>query len=376
MAIKILIAPNSFKECADSTTVSEYLAEDLGKISDSSLVLKPVSDGGDGFLKVCKKNFSLNFINYRISSPFDNSKINCEAGYDDKNKILYIESANALGLKIIPIVKRNPLKLGSKGMGELINKILKDHKNGKRNIKKLVIGIGGTGINDLGLGLFTKFGLKIFDHYGKELAVIPSNFTKAKKLSWSKIILPFDIEIITDVDNKLLGNNGATHVFGKQKGLTTKGIEIVERGFDNIVNLLKDNKIIKSSKNLSGAGGGLAAGLQIFFDAKLIQSKEFILNQLGIKKIKNIDFVITGEGSFDKQSLMDKAAGNLVKYFSAKNIPVLILCGIYDKQIAKLLPKTVEFIELKKYFGSEKESIKHFRQGILLASNKIQSKFG
>ncbi|MCL5030954.1 MAG: glycerate kinase, partial [Bacteroidetes bacterium] len=333
--MKVLIAPNSFKECADSTAVSEYLAEDLGKLGISNLVLKPVSDGGDGFLKVCEKNFSLDIINYRITSPFDNSKINCEAGYDNKNKILYIESANVLGLKIIPLVKRNPLKLSSKGMGELISKILKDHKNGKRNIEKLVIGIGGTGINDLGLGLFTKFGLKIFDNYGKELEVIPSNFTKAKKLSWSKIILPFDIEIIIDVDNDLLGKNGATYVFGKQKGLTTKGIEIVEKGFDNIINILKNNKIIESSKNLSGAGGGLAAGLQVFFGAKLIQSKQFILNELGIKKIKNIGLVITGEGAFDKQSLMDKATGSLVKYFSSKNIPVLICCGIYDKQIAK-----------------------------------------
>ncbi len=373
MKFKILIAPNSFKECADSITVSEYLSNDLNKLADN-IISRPVSDGGDGFLKVCEKNFSLKPIKYQISSPYNDSKLNCRAGYDEKKKFIYIESANILGVKIIPVSKRNPLKLSSKGMGELISKILKDHQIGKRKIKKLIIGIGGTGINDLGLGLFSKFGLKLFDHNEKEIDIIPSNFIKVKKIVWQKIVLPFKIEIIIDVYNELLGKQGATKIFGKQKGLTSEGIYIVEKGFQNIISILKANGILNQTKRLSGAGGGLAAGLQIFFNSNIVHSKDFILKDLGISKIKNIGLVITGEGSFDKQSLMEKATGNLVKYFSKINVPVIVCCGIFDKHLNKLLPKSVKVIELRKYFQSENESINNFRKGILLASKEIQSK--
>ncbi len=259
-------------------------------------------------------------------------------------------------------------------MGELISKIQKDHQIGKRKIKKLVIGIGGTGINDLGLGLFSKFGLKILDRHGKELDIIPSNFFKVEKIVWEKVILPFNIEIITDVNNELLGKKGATKVFGKQKGLTPEGIKIVEKGFQKIIRTLKADGVPNPTKQLSGAGGGLAAGLQIFFNSKIVQSKDFILKDLGISKIKNIGLVITGEGSFDKQSLMEKATGNLVKYFSKINVPVIVCCGIFDKHLNKLLPKSVKVIELRKYFQSENESINNFRKGILLASKEIQSK--
>ncbi len=374
MKKKILIAPNSFKECSDSVTVSEYLLEELYDRNDFNLILKPVSDGGDGFLRVCQKNFNLEIISYKVSSPYDESKINCEIGYDKTNKILYIESANVLGLKIIPLSKRNPLKLSSKGMGELLIKILKDHNNGMRKVKKIIIGIGGTGTNDLGLGLFSKFNLKILDAPGNSLEIVPSNFVNARKLFWSKVILPFKIEIITDVDNKLLGENGATSIFGRQKGLSLKQILFVEKGFQNIVNLIKNNKLIDLPNKLSGAGGGLAAGLQIFFNAKVISSKKFIMNELKIKKIKNVNYVITGEGAFDKQSLMEKATGSLVQHFIKMNIPVIICCGVYDRQVAKIFRNSIEFIELQKFFRNKFESIKYFRRGIKLASDEIKRK--
>lgn len=374
MAAKILIAPNSFKECADSVLVSEYLANELKGLKDSELILKPISDGGDGFLKVCEKNFNLEILEYQISTPFDLTKFICEVGYDREREIIFVESANVLGLKIIPAAKRNPLLLSSKGMGDLIAKLLADHKKGELKIKKIIIGVGGTGINDLGLGIFSKFGLKIFDRYGEELEIIPQNYINAKHLTWSKTTLPFQVETIIDVINPLLGAKGASRVFGKQKGLNKIGIEIMEKGFKNIINLLNNSKLFKSVDDLSGAGGGLAAGLQIFFDSRIIQSKKFILDDLCIKKLDSVGLVITGEGAFDKQSLMAKATGSLIEHFSKKNIHVIICCGIFDKKLKKQLPKTVEIIELNKYFHNENESIKNFRKGIKFASKEIKNK--
>ncbi len=372
--MKILIAPNSFKECADSVTISKLIAKEFKVPGDFNLVIKPVSDGGDGFLSVCKENFNLDILSYKISTPFDDSKFNCEVGYDSLKEIVYIESANVLGLKVIPKEKRNPLFLNSKGMGDLIKQIIADYQRGKLKIKKLIIGVGGTGINDLGFGLFAEFGLTVHDQTSRLLEMIPLNFANAKTINWSKYELPFKLEVIVDVDNELLGKNGATRVFGKQKGLDTEGIKIVEKGFSKIINSLKNKRLSYPLKNLSGAGGGLAAGLQIFFNAKVIKSSSFILDALEIRKVKDVDLVITGEGAFDEQSFMEKATGSLIKYFTQKGTKVIVCCGIFDKKLKKVLPNCVEIIELSRYFKSVEESIRNFRKGIRLASKEIKNK--
>ncbi len=133
--INILVAPNSFKECADSLTIAELFISNLSRSIELSfpqnrgckefnLISKPVSDGGDGFLRVCQKNFGLEIIYYNIPAPYRNKYIKCPVGYNKVNKILYIESAKVLGLNLIPVSKRHPLILSSRGLGVLINKII------------------------------------------------------------------------------------------------------------------------------------------------------------------------------------------------------------------------------------------------------------
>jgi glycerate kinase len=370
MRKKILITPNSFKECADSVQVSEYLAEYLAH-HNLNLILKPISDGGDGFLNVCKMHYNLEILRYRISTPYDESKFICEVGYNKPNETIYIESANALGLKIIPLRKRHPAVLSSKGMGDLLAGIIKDVQKQKIRVKKLIIGIGGTGTNDLGLGMCARFGLKLFDASGKELNIIPKNFRFVSRIVWSKFKLPFSIEVVLDVINPLLGKSGATYVFGVQKGLTRREITEIENGFINIVNLLKNNKILNTPEELPGAGGGLASGLKIFLNSKMKQSKYFVLYELKIGRVKRIHSIILTEGAFDKQSLMGKATGCLMEHFARLNTNIILCSGRVESSIKKYIPKNVRIIELRKYFRTEKESIKNFRKGIKFASEEI-----
>ena len=128
MKKKILIAANSFKECADSVTATKYFKDELEKNSGLQLVLKPISDGGDGFLNVCREYRKLEILKYRVSTPFNDSKLTVKVGYDRLNKVIYVESAAILGLKIIPKAKRHPVSLSSKGMGDLLNTIIKNIK--------------------------------------------------------------------------------------------------------------------------------------------------------------------------------------------------------------------------------------------------------
>ncbi|HED38340.1 MAG TPA: hypothetical protein ENI76_08875, partial [Ignavibacteria bacterium] len=142
---KILLAPNSFKECASSTKVADLFEKFLNTNNNYEIFKYPISDGGDGLLNVLNYNNKLIDITYSITTPYDGSKFDCTVGYDERNKIIYIESAKALGLQMIPKEKRHPLNLSSKGLGELLEQVGKSVFNREIDVNKVVIGVGGTG---------------------------------------------------------------------------------------------------------------------------------------------------------------------------------------------------------------------------------------
>ncbi len=375
MIKKILIAPNSFKEVADSDKVAELIMKYLEKFTTAEFELSPISDGGDGFLNVCKSLFNLEMINYEITTPYDESTFTCEVGYDKKNKRIIIESARVLGLRVIPKEKRHPLNLSSKGLGDLLLKINNDIKQNKFLVDEIIVGIGGTGTNDLGLGACSRFGMVLYDIYGRKDMVIPEYYYRIKDIKWSKPKLPFRIKVVNDVNNPLLGNSGATRTFGSQKGADKGELRVIELGFNKIVNILKNNKLDKSFNDLSGAGGGLAAGLYLFFDAEMISAKEFIGNILGLSnKIKKCDIVISGEGSFDEQTINGKGAGIILDLATERGKKVILCCGKVKDNVKNKLKENVEVIELVSFFSSTGESINNFEKGIELACREIASK--
>ena len=370
--MKILIAPNSFKECADATQIAELLIASFSKRKDYRLFSKPISDGGDGFVKVAEKNFPLVKIKYQLPNYSGKKKIICETGYYQKEKKLFIESANITGLNQIPLKHRHPLLLNSSAMGILIKKVLRDIAMGKLEIEKFIIGIGGTGTNDFGFGMLSELGLKLIDIKGNVLNPIPVNFRLVNDIIWNNPSLPFNIDLIADVNNPLLGKNGASFVYGRQKGLTFPERKIADSGFANILKIAKEKKIIHNVKLLSGAGGGLAAGFQLFLNADIIPSNRFIFNNLGINRKINYDAVITAEGSFDEQSFMNKGTGLIIKKFGSLKTKVFLVCGILDKRVLKKLPDNVCPVELSSYFKTQKESVKKYKKGIELACQQIE----
>jgi glycerate 2-kinase len=366
----ILVAPNSFKECADAVRVVELFKKYLDK-SIFNVIQKPISDGGDGFLNVCKQYFKLETLTYSVSTPYDESRMDCNIGVDRINKTIYIESANILGLKRIPKDKRHPLTLSSKGLGDLFNLIIKDIIDLKISVDKVIIGIGGTGTMDMGLGVCSLFGLKLFDSYKNELPVVPENFVRIAEYLWQDVKLPFSIETIIDVNNPLLGKDGGAKVFGSQKGATKGEIKVIELGWNKLLNLFIKNGLIDLSDGLSGAGGGLEAGLEIFFDSTAIHANEFITGSLSSEIINKIDMVVTGEGAFDNQSLMGKGAGIVVSMFQDQNIPIVLCCGRIDESVTDELSMNVFPIELGRFYNSTEESIRNFEESIKLACNEI-----
>ena len=370
--MKFLLVSNTFKEVADSVEASKIFSKYFKLNNISNIIEKPISDGGDAFLNICRNNFNLKTLTYKISKSYNEELMQVAVAYDEKNHIIYIESAEVLGLKVIPIEKRKPSVINSKGLGDLLNIFKNEVENEKLRIEKIYIGIGGTGTNDLALGALSRFGLKLYDNE-KELDIKPINYYKAIRIDWKGQNLPFKIIPVVDVNNKLLGENGATLTFGKQKGAGDDELQIIERGFMNIINILKQMGIVDSADNLSGAGGGLAAGLSIFFNAETKKAKDFIFEDLGIDKFKNeVDYVITGEGSFDAQSLMEKGCGIIINEFQDSVKKIFLVCGKIDAEVKAKLSKNVYCIELSRYFNSTEESINNFEKGIEFACNEIK----
>ena len=370
---KILIAPNSFKECTDSLSIAELITQNLYDLNNTELLTKPISDGGDGFLNVCKFYFSGEIREYKISTPYSESEFECPILYRELRKEIYIEVAEVLGLKIVPRFHRNPLKLSSKGLGELLLKIDEDIQNGKIVVEKVYIGIGGTATIDMGLGMMSKLGLRLLDSTGKELSVIPENFQFAQSAYYKPIALSFEIIPVLDVTNTLLGSESGIQIFSKQKGADERTITVLKKSFIHLLNLFNNLDLEVSFNKLSGAGGGIPAAFQIFYETTILHSSEFIKFYLGIDKYLNsVAYLITGEGAYDYQSNLGKGAGVLIEMFSPSVKLLFLVCGRISKSSISCLPKNVIPIELNRYFENQSNSIINYQEGLKKACQKIK----
>lgn len=372
--MNILIAPNSFKECADSVSIVKMLADNFNNEKGFNLIFKPLTDGGDGFLAVCKSLFELNIITYLLLSDYNEQLSNYKVGYDEINKIIYIESAELFGMKTLSKNELNPLVLNSEMLGKILLKIREEADAGALNVEQVNIGVGGTATIDFGIGACSQLGLTLFDEKGNVIKPIPENFVLVESFEFSKIEFPFKINFIVDVDTSLLDEPGAIEIYGEQKGATLNDLKLIKGGIINLINLFStySRKIISS--NFNGAGGGLASGFSLFYDAEIIPAREFINKNILMNiNPEKVDAIITGEGRFDFQSFEGKGIGVILKLFENYNIPEFIICGLSDLPGNFKLPKNIKIIEIQKLFNSKDDSIKNIKLGLAKASELIKS---
>lgn len=367
--INLLIAPNSFKECAEAVKISKIIKKSFDE-PEFRVKSIPISDGGDGFLNICQNNFHLKIHKKEIRSFYDDSYLQVSVGISIDRKIIYLESAEIIGMKKIPVEKRDPSILNSSNLGELLIKL----GNEFPVISKIVLGLGGTATSDLGLGLCVPFGLKLFNKDGNELPVRPKYFTEVNSIVLPKTKLLIPIEVVTDVEVPLYGITGTSKTFAKQKGATEEEIEILEKGAKNIVSVLKRDHGIDLSSKLIGAGGGLILGLSLIVDLKICFAEEFLLKKLKLEEeIRKVDFIITGEGSFDTQSFMKKGTGILINNAKTHQKKIFVICGKMDQATSVRIDECVIPFSLKKYFSTEEESLKNYETGIEKACAEIKS---
>lgn len=329
MAIKFLLIFDSFKGSISSSDIEKYFKKAL---PDSTAF--PISDGGEGFLECIKKLLrSYQTINIPVHS-LNNKIINVEIVIDNKGNA-YLESSQIVGLNLID--EENIFHRISFGIGEVLLKL------NNYNIRDLYVGLGGSGLSEMGLGLITALGAKLLQK-GK---VIDNPFLddvmKADQITFDNFCYPgYNIHIVNDVDNPLIGINGANHVYAKQKGANEEDIKLLDICFEKLKKLLSDYLVNSSDTKGDGSAGGLGFIFKHILKAQYHQGIEFILSLIDFDKIKNkYDYIITGEGKFDNQSFHEKVVGDILTHTDRDK--VIIVCGIneneYRKNVYAIYPK-------------------------------------
>lgn len=331
--MKVLIAIDSFKGSLNSIELSTEIEKGIQKVFPDAEILKiPIADGGEGTIDslINENNGTIRYV--EVNDPLMR-KITAKYGVMN-NGTAIIELAQASGLTLLTEGERNPLKTTTFGTGEIIkDAILKGYR-------KFILGIGGSATNDGGIGILKALGYRFFDSSENELSGTGESLSKIMRIDSSNVLKELkDCEflIACDVTNTLYGSNGATRVFAKQKGASEEMIETLDMGLKHFSDILeKEFKKNISQIKGSGAAGGVGGGLMAFFNAKILQGIDIILHQLNLEKIlKDVDFVITGEGKLDNQSVMGKTPIGIAKIAKKFDIPVIALAGGVTDEASK-----------------------------------------
>jgi glycerate kinase len=322
----ILIAPNAFKNSLDALKVAMAIEQGL-KLSKLECITErfPIADGGDGTGSLIIEKCKGKIISKEVHDPLGR-KIKSSFGLIDDSKTAVIEMADASGLRLLKKEELNPLKTSSFGTGELIKSAL---DNGA---KKIIIAMGGSATVDGGCGILRALGIVFLDADGGNLLATPEGLVNLARIDNSKLdprIADCEIVILCDVNNKLLGEQGAASVFGPQKGASTDDVQVLETFLKKFAAIsLAQAGIDMTDIKHGGAAGGATAGLYIWLNAKLENGIDYFLSLTNFDEaLERSNLVITGEGSIDNQTLQGKGPFGVALKAKNKNIPVIGLAG-------------------------------------------------
>lgn len=324
--MKVVIAIDSLKGSLTSMEAGGAIRDGISAVmSEAKVVVKPLADGGEGTVEAFVNGMNGREIKVMVSGPLGEP---LEASYAmlEEAHTAVIEMASAAGLTLIEREKRNPMNTTTYGVGQLILDAL------DRGLRNFIIGIGGSATNDGGLGMLEALGVKFYDQSGAETGVFGRDMLRVSRVELSGLdqrIRECHFRIACDVNNPLCGPNGASRVFGPQKGADENMVQAMDEGL-----LAYAEKVEEAvGKKLShvpgtGAAGGLGFAFLALLDGHLEPGISIILDAVGLEEeIKDADIVITGEGRLDFQTAMGKAPIGVAELAKKYNKKVLAFSG-------------------------------------------------
>jgi len=323
--MKAVIAIDSYKGCLSSLKAGNVVKKAFESVFDGYADVYPVADGGEGLAETLVKSLDGTIKEVNVTGPLGN-EIKSYYGIINNGKTAVIEMAAASGITLVPDKLRNPMNTTTFGVGELIKYAL------DIGIRDFVIGIGGSATNDGGIGMLNSLGVKFFDENNNRCGIFGRDLADIKNIDIDGIdrrLSECSIKVACDVNNPLCGKNGASAVFGPQKGADKEMVDFLDKALLNYAEIT-EKLLGKEYKNNEGCGaaGGLGFALISYLNAKLLPGIDLVIEYIGIKeKIKECDIVITGEGRIDFQTVMGKAPGGIAKAAKEYGKTVIAFCG-------------------------------------------------
>ncbi len=327
--MKIVIAPDSFKETLSAFEVASAIESGFQNVFPEAEIIKiPIADGGEGTVDAMVRATNGSFEFSDVEGPMGDIT-RAKWGMLGKSKTAVIEIAEACGLHLVSANKRNPMAASSYGVGQLVIAAL------DKGAKKIIIGLGGSATNDGGYGFLRAIGVQFLDSKGNELNGHFETLNLLSDINLSHIdtrIKSTLIEIACDVDNPLLGDQGATRVFAAQKGASNQMIEELESIMTHYYEIISGQlKNQAHDQPGFGAAGGLGFGISAFFNSELKSGISIVLESLNFNQyLLDADLVITGEGRIDSQSERGKAPIGVINYANQLNRRVFVIAGSVD----------------------------------------------
>ncbi|SCS44088.1 glycerate kinase [Staphylococcus caeli] len=333
--MKIILAPDSFKGSMSATEVATYMSQSISEIYPQADVhALPVGDGGEGTMESLVNATNGTFHSVNVTGPLGN-QVSAQYGVLNDGKTCVIEMAEASGLKHIPDNCLNAMDSTTFGTGELILNAL------DKGFRNFIIALGGSATNDGGSGMLQALGVKLLDNQQQEI-----NFGGAALKDLKVIDLTYfdqrikhcNFTIASDVQNPLIGPNGASHVFGKQKGASMAQISQLDSNLEHWANLIAaETKIRIHNTPGAGAAGGLGAAFKAFFPNQFKEGIQVVIDYTNLEQhLKDADLIITGEGKIDFQTFYGKTPLGIAKCARKFNVPIIFIGGTVDIDIEQL----------------------------------------
>ena len=328
--MKIVIAMDSFKGTLKAHEACKIVSNAITNIlSDVIIVIKPMADGGEGTARAMIEAADGIWIPRKVMGPLRQMQV--EAGFTwFTEQTALVEMAAASGLELLKSEQYNPLKTTTYGTGQLIKAAI---EYGSKNI---LLAVGGSATVDGGIGAAMALGWQFLDNKKNSVALGGEGLEKIAKIIKPNpsLLLTSDgrhiaVEVLSDVDNPLCGENGAAEVYGPQKGATQQMVKRLDKGLAHLAKLVRE-QLGRDIENIPGAGaaGGLATGAVAFMDATIVSGIETVMARSNLRnQLETADWVITGEGSFDRQSLSGKVISGILKLARETNTRVAVIAG-------------------------------------------------
>ncbi|WP_213950583.1 glycerate kinase [Tepidanaerobacter syntrophicus] len=342
--MKVIIAPDSFKGSLSSIQAAEAIERGIKKAalaySENVEVAKvPMADGGEGTVEAIISAVGGKIIPTKALDPLGRPIDSFFGVLPDNTAV--IEMAAASGLNFLKEEERNPLKTTSYGTGQLIKAAL------DMGCENIIIGIGGSATNDGGVGMAQAIGVEFLDKEGKQIGFGGGELSKIYKIDISNLdgrVKNAKFTIASDVKNPLCGPEGASAIYGPQKGATPEMIEILDKNLDHLAKIIKRD-LGKDIKDLPGAGaaGGLGAALMAFLGAEFRLGIDLIIELVKLEdKMAESDIVVTGEGMTDYQTLYGKVPLGIARVAKKHNKPVICISGSLGEGYEELYYNGIE----------------------------------